>query len=66
MKRLVRLTVIVLGLTALAPVPPRAPEAQGVTVFHKGRPITVALAAVPWHLLHGDGLCDPNVPPGCS
>ncbi len=37
MKRLASLTGVVLGLTAMAPVPPRAPEAQGVTVFHKGR-----------------------------
>ena len=69
MKRLASLTGVVLGLTALAPVPPRAAEAKlpKVTIIHNGQTITVALAALPWHLLHGDRLaCDPTVPPGCQ
>ena len=66
MKRLARLTVVVLALAVLAPVLPRAAEAQGfpeVTIIHKGQTITVALASLPWHLLHGDTLAGGCVPP---
>ena len=68
MKRLAMLTVVVLGLTVLAPVLPQAAEAQGpkVTIIHKGRTITVAASAVPAHLAHGDTVVDPCVPPACN
>ena len=58
------LTVVVLGLTILAPVVPLAAEAPSVTIIHNGKAIIVAASAVPAHLAHGD--CDPTVPPGCQ
>ena len=68
MKRLARLTLIVLALSVLAPVVPRAVETQDlVTIIHKGRTIKVAASAVPWHLLHGDTreICDDGTLPPC-
>ncbi len=60
MNRLAMLTVVVLGLSVLAPVLPQTAEAQGpkVTIIHKGRTISVAESAVPAHLAHGDRLAD--------
>ena len=40
MKRLAMLTVVVLGLTVLAPVPPLAAEASSVTIIHNGKAIS--------------------------
>ena len=69
MKRLARLTFVVLALTLLAPALPPTAEAQGppkVTIIHKGRPITVSVLALPWHLLHGDTLPGTCTPPNCG
>ena len=67
MKRLARLIVVVVGLSVLAPVLPRAAEAQKlVSIIHNGRTIMVAPFAVPWHLLHGDTLADPSCVPPCE
>ena len=63
MKRLAMLTLVVLGLTILAPVPPLAAEAPSVTIIHNGKAITVAASAVPAHLAHGDTLDGPCDPP---
>ena len=68
MKRLIRLTVIVFSLAVLTPVLPPA-EAGGlkVDIIHKGRLISVSMAAVPAHLAHGDVLADVCMPPDpCS
>ena len=70
MKRLATVTLVVLGLIVLAPVQPQAAEAEGLTVdiIHNGRTISVSVAAVPWHLLHGDTfaeICDDGTLPPC-
>ena len=68
-KRLARLTMVVLALTFLAPVLPRAVEAEGpptVNIIHMGRTMTIPLMALPGHLRHGDDeLCPTGggVPP---
>ena len=69
MKRLARLTVVVLGLTFLAPVLTQgmAKAEATVEVLHMGRVLTIPEMALPGHLMHGDTLvCDPTVPPGCD
>ena len=60
MKRLAKLTAVVLALTVLAPATlPRSPDAEVlVTVIHNGRPIAVSVLAVPRHLLHEDTLAE--------
>ena len=70
-KRLARLTMVVLGLSVLAPVFPQAAEAQGppkVTIIHKGRTITVGPIAAAMHvLLHGDTFVNTDAcPPNCG
>ena len=70
MKRLIILTIVLLGLTFLAPVLSPA-DAKGLTVdiIHKGRLITVSIAALPAHLMHGDTLaetCPGGEVPPCS
>ena len=68
MKRLAMLTVVVLGLSVLAPVLPQTAEAQEprVEIIHNGRTISVAASAVQVHLAHGDALAecpDGQLPP---
>ena len=68
MKRLTILSIVLLGLSFLAPVLPPA-EAGGfkVDIIHKGRLISVSMAAVPAHLAHGDVSADVCMPPDpCS
>lgn len=67
MKRLIRLTLVVFSLAILAPVLPPAAEAGGhkVDIIHKGRLISVSMAAVPAHLAHGDSLAGGCIPPDC-
>ena len=66
LKRLAKkFTAIVLALTVLALVQPRAAEAglPKVTIVHKGKTITVGMAALLAHLANGDtfvGECPPN------
>ena len=66
MKRLAKLTAVVLALTVMAPALPRAAEAEGLTVnvIHKGLTLTISLLALPWHLLHGDTLVVDTCPGG--
>ena len=61
MKRLAKLTAVVLALTVLAPVLAPA-ETEGlptILIIHKSRTLAIPLVALPGHLWHGDKLLGP-------
>ena len=71
MKRLAKLSALVLSLTVLPPVAlPWMASAQAdilVSIIHNGQVIRVGPMAAAKHiLLHGDTLANPDCPPNCN
>ena len=72
MSRLALLSIVVLALTVVGPALPWATaeaDMPQVTIIHNGHLITVSVAALAVHLLHGDTFpngCPPRNRPPCS